>query len=256
MRQPPFRRLPGAALLLLLLLLAPPLHAEEGGASVEERLNQAKDLEKIQRDPEAALAIYQDLARRKDLRGEVKGQVLAGAARCHERVGSIDMAARYWDRIIADKELPATLRAWAQRKNTEKTRREQGTAAGNDDAALRERARLRAEQRRAAQEKVEEARKALQARRFDAAMHLCLLARELDPDNPAAQQLLGEIEVQRPDLGNVLGRLIEFVQTKELEEFEWLRAEVANIERAARRAFDVKDWPEADRLYRMAIALI
>ncbi len=252
----PTRRLsPLGTLAFLFLILAPVLSAGDE-ATLTRRLNKAKDLEKIQGDTEGALEIYATLARRKDLSGTAKGDILAGAARCHEVARRFDAAAKYWSRIVADPTLSNGLRTWARRRLDEKAKREETTAGDGDGARRRHDEEIRAEERRAAQKHVAQAREALRTRRFQNAAHLCLLALKFDPKNEAAQTLLDEIEAQRPDLGDVLGRLIQFVQTKEMEEFEWLRGEVANIRRAARLAFDHEDWREADRLYRRAIGLI
>jgi len=242
----------------LLLLCTPVLRAGDDATPIARRLNAAKDLEKIQGDSEGALAIYAALARRKDLQGTLKGEVLAGAARCHERAGRFDAAVPYWKGIFADHELSDGLRAWATRKLQEQAKRKESARheRGAGEAGIRRDERIRAEERRTSQRHVAQARDALRARRYQDATHLCLLALKFDPENKAAQTLLDRIEAQRPDQGDVLGRLIQFVQTEELEEFEWLRKEVANIGRAARQAFDRKDWREADRLYRVAIGRI
>ncbi len=259
------RRLPAAlAATLVLLLCAPVLRAGDEPTSsakgtIERRLNEAKNLEKIQGDAEAALAIYEELSRREDLTGASKAAVLVGAARCHEKAQRFDAAVRYWKRIFADPKTSDSLRALAMRKMAEKTARDEASRGGegsSDDADERARASFRADQRRNALARVAEARTALAARRFEAATQFALLALKLDLENTEAEAVLDEIRAQRPDMGDVLGRLVTFVQTRELEEFEWLRSEARGIERAARVAYDRKDWPEADRLYRKAIGLI
>lgn len=241
---------------LLLCLLAPILRA--GDEAARDRLVRAQTLELVEGDLEGALDIYESVARLEGEPPDVRADALTGAARCHKALGRPDRAAKYWKDIVGDAELREEARALARKELAERARVEikEGNG-GRTDAAVEEALqRMLTQRRQRARERVESARRALAAGRFEAARSLCFEALALDHENEQASALLQQIESRRPDRGDLLRRLIDFLQTAQLEEYERLKAKVAELHRDGRLAFDRARYAEADRLFREAIRRI
>lgn len=240
-----------------LLLCCLPASAEE--ETPRARLLRAEDLENIPpTDHEAALTIYVSVAELPDLPGDIRADALAGAARCHLHFDRHEQARKYLQRIIEDETLREKARSWARGELAKHTPMENGSggavkASADFEAHL---ARERAKRRREAQGLLRRARTAFRARRYKEARSLCLEALSKDYENAEAKNLLEEILSTRPERGDLLRRLIHFLQTAQLEEYQRLKSRVDGLLQRGKRAADKRQYGEADRLFREAIRLI
>lgn len=248
------------ALVLLGLACFPPV--ARGGEGPEEVLQSARDLEAVHGEYAEALRIYErvilDEGRFGALAPEARARFLAGAARCHQAEGRPGRAAEYWARMIADESLPGPERQWAREQQAEHERQKASQAgeASAHEEFERLRERMREEARRQSRELEAQARELLRDRRFDDALALCFEAIAKDQDNQGARALREEIEAARPDRGEMLRLMIEFLQTTQLTDYQELKQRVLDMQRDGRLAFDRGDYAEADRIFRDGILRI
>lgn len=249
---------PAALLLGLLLLLAPVGRAEDALPSAEQLLGDARYHQRALGLPEEALAKYEALLARADLKPEVRAAALWGAAECEAARGRWAEAEAYWDRVLADPRLPEDVReraAQAKAKRAEEARaaaeaaaREARGAADHEDREARRRARL--------ETLLGQARTALEQQHLEDARAAVMEALALDPESAEALRLQARIQQESPDRGLLLRALMEWFQTVRSESFQRLRTRLSDYEEKAARAQSKGDLAGADLAYREALALL
>ncbi len=245
---------------LAVAILACGIPAAAENETPRERLFRAERLvETPPKDYEAALTIYAAVADLPDQPPDVRADALVGAAKMHLHFDRTAQARKYLKRITADEALRQEARDWAR---SELARLEPAPVpAGNGPVAtpadLEELlAREQAKRREEARDLLRRARIAFNARNYKAARNMALEALSKDFDNPDAKRLLDEIESNRPESGDLLQRLIHFLQTAQLEEYQHLKSRVEELRGRGKRASDKQEYAEADRLFREAIRMI
>jgi tetratricopeptide (TPR) repeat protein len=248
-------RRPAAALLATLALLCVPAVVRAGGEepSPAVLLHQARDLERVQGNDDAALALYEKVVADARATPEQRGEALRSMADCHSRAGRLDAAEQCWDQILADKRLAPDLRAWAQRKKDAKHRAEGATGADAAKVRERERKQWQRDQLKRYDTALADARRALAENHLAEARSQAMLAQSILPERPEAKDLLDRINAQQPGRGKVLAQFLQLLQTQDAITYDRIRREVDRLEKAARLAHDGGDWREADRLYREAL---
>lgn len=238
---------------LLLSSFAPPVGADE--SRIDDLLHRAAHREHIEGNAEEALRLYEQVLSFETVPPEKRGTALRALARIHETAGRIAQAEVYWKRIRADEELDNRLRDWA--KNQQDKHRKPDTAGASRAEQERElRERMQAESRRLIKTALNAARAALDAGRFEEARRKAQEALARDSKNAEANEILAKVEALAPDRDDMWRQLLALVESQDLVEYDRIREEVQRRSRAARVAFDKKDWKEADRQYRGAIRLI
>ncbi|MHC5011552.1 MAG: tetratricopeptide repeat protein, partial [Planctomycetota bacterium] len=218
------------------------------------QLNRALFLERTEGNYQKALETYQQIIELPEVEPQQLGRALLGAARCHLELGQPTEAALLWERIISDTDLPVDVREKAEAARG----RHSATVTDVDEARLREEA-LRAsleQRRKKAEALLEQARAAHAQGLLELARDYCMAARNEDPNNEEAMDLLTQILRSLPDRGELLVSFIRFVHTTRIQAFQRLKADVLRLERQGRDAFKASDYAVANEHFRHAISLI
>ncbi len=250
------RRMAMGTLLLVLVggMCTPAVFAKDESRRL---LKEAREKEFVHVDFAGAWRSYDEIIRMGDINPTVLATALVGAARCAEQSGDRDSAREYWKKILANKELPAFAHEFATKK-TRDDAAEQPTAPGMSEEEVARRVNEQLANRRrvaeaAAARKVQSARRLLERGQYQAALRLCYEALAIDNDNEDARLVLKLIEKARPERGLVLQQILEFLQTRQLEEYQHLKKKVRELQERGRLAYLAGNDEEADRHFRDAI---
>ena len=229
-------------------------HAKD---DVRTLLQEARTKELVHVDYAGAWRTYDEIIRIGDIDTTVLATALVGAARCAEQTGDRDSARDYWQKILANKELPAFAHEFAQEKTrADAADRPQAPGMSEDEVARRVNEQL-ANRRRVAEadaaRKVQQGRRLLERGQYQAALRLCYEALAIDNDNADARLVLKLVEKARPERGLVLQQILEFLQTRQLEEYQHLKKKVRELQERGRLAYLAGNDMEADRHFRDAI---
>lgn len=157
-------------------------------------LLEAKEAELTEGDYTRARRLYESVLlpdRRAHLTVEQRTDALRGRARCAKAEDLMPLAEQYWTEILADVEVAADVRAWAQR---ELDAWHAASRPSADELARELSAKSREEARQRAELLYQRARVALDGNDFDEAWALALEARGQDPAHPRVAALIEEIK--------------------------------------------------------------
>ncbi len=240
-----------AALVVLLSAWPPAALAEEDPGLL---LSRARDKEHEEKSYEQALQLYGDILALPDLERRIRGDALLGQARCHRALDRDEEAEKILQTIVAEKHLPVGVQDQAEKLRLEIVADRTG---GDPEAADEEEQRRRLELRRArADELVEEAKRARDEGRFEAAAQLLDDAIKLDPQNEEAAAVLQQVRDATPDRMALLRALLRFADSTRVQAYARLKSEVQKLQRRGREHFQAEAYAEADATFRQGIALI
>lgn len=236
---------------------APPRRAAaDGAAEAAKMLLEAKEAELTEGDYTRARRLYESVLlpdRRAHLTVEQRTDALRGRARCAKAEDLMPLAEQYWTEILADVEVAADVRAWAQR---ELDAWHAASRPSADELARELSAKSREEARQRAELLYQRARVALDGNDFDEAWALALEARGQDPAHPRVAALIEEIQAARPDPSRLLPQILDFVRTRALAERVLVRQQVDEALLEGRDAEARGDLAEAARRLTDAVARI
>ncbi len=260
---PPSARVLWSASLLALVIfgIAPPAASDE--LDIDARLVDARQKELQEKSFEEALAIYESLLEDRAALGDVRrGKVLKGAARCLRNLERYDDAIAIWDQILADRQLKASDHEWAQDEK-KKLAQERARIKSEQDRGERfaqELAAIDKQRREEVRDFLLRAKKAFREGRYQDARQACYraqgAAKPHESEYQDAQRLLQQIEQKLPNRGELIGNLLRFVQTLQIEEYQRLRENVRALFETGRRFYKEERFVEADDSFRQAILAI
>lgn len=266
------RVLPVVLPLLVVLLLAPfgSVQAEDE-PRVADLLREARRQEYSEKNPVAAEAAYREVLKRgPELRHNERVLATWGVLRsliAQNAGDERDKRLRTWIRYVSEQQsLPEELREAAEQARGMLPKPKPVAPPRPDDTARQVERVLKQQndnRRAAAGALLRLARQDYARSRFEDARSKCYEALGKlgtdSEDKPLAddiKQLLARIQQEMPNREDLIGSLIQFLQTSQLQEYRTLKERIRQLYEAGRRRFEREEYVEADAFWRRAVQFI